>query len=99
MTPDCDSNLEIDDTKLELNEKYDMMLKLIIYKHIFKLIFRMDNNYNNINSFVLVDILDELICVKDLQSNGLKWIIFDQIKIGPYKKLEEYYDQILDVFK
>ena len=43
--------------------------------------------------------LDELICVKDLATNNSKWIVLDQIKIGPFKKMEEYYDQILDVFK
>lgn len=61
--------------------------------------FRIEKNYNNINSYVLVDILDEMLCAKEISTNTLKWLIIDQIKIGPYKKMEEYYEQILDVFK
>lgn len=66
---------------------------MFIYIH------RIDKNYNNINSYIIVEILEEMIYVKEISSNTNKWLFLDQIKIGPYKKMEEYYEQLLDVFK
>lgn len=48
-------------------------------------------------SGTVVDTFDDMFCVK--QNNVTRWLPYDHEKAGPYGKLHDYYDEIIDFYR
>ena len=52
---------------------------------------------NGVMSGTVFDTLEDMFCVKD--KNVTRWLPYDFEKAGPYGKLHDYYDEIIDFYR